>query len=506
MLFPLSPSALSFSRSGRDSCSLAGQDRNRSDRFAVLRCSWPLSAPLRKAPLAEHLLLDYKENVQRIHPAMSRCHQMRGDDHAQFAFALPIHFRRTRGEPFMTHKKAGINQSLGDRCSAIAYRWARTTFGTRGESSADYQDSFAGVLRVEGTPLAISSDGIGTKVEIAERVGRYDTLGFDLLAMVADDLAAIGADPIAVSNILDADRLDETIIDELMSGLARAATESRVVVTGGEIAQLADRVSGYGDGMHFNWAATAIGVVCEVANCEAIGVVCEVADCGASGIVREVADRGDPGVGQQSTGCRATGSAAHAAPGDWRARLSDNDAIIALASDGFRSNGFTLARQILGTLHGPDWHRATTESGRTWGDALLVPSRIYAPGIIALIKDGVPLHGAVHVTGGGVPGNLARLLRGTGYGARLDTLWEPHAEMMELVRLGDIPFPTAYDQWNMGNGMLLVVPRESLEAAVRKLTSAGYRARHAGCVDSTPSVRLDGSGWGAGHLTFEVSR
>jgi len=360
----------------------------------------------------------------------------------------------------MSDRTRGVDQDLGDRCSAIAYGWAKSTFGARGPDAAAYDGASAHVVRIHGNLLAISSDGVGTKVEIAERVGRYDTLGYDLLAMVVDDLAAIGAEPVAVSNILDVDRLEESTVDALMSGLARAAIESRVVISGGEIAQLGDRISGYGAGMHFNWAATGIGLL--------------------------------PGCDD------ATG-------GGWRDRLSAGDRVIALASDGFRSNGFTLARQILESVHGGDWHNAATRSGRRWGEALLVPSRLYAHGVVALIERGIiRLHGAVHVTGGGVPGNLARLLTGTGLGADLEALWLPHDEMLELVELGGVDPRRAFDQWNMGNGMLLVLAEDDADRAVEQLERAGYQARLAGGIDTSERIAIDATPCGLGHLSFAL--
>jgi len=340
-----------------------------------------------------------------------------------------------------------------DRCSAIARRWAATTWPDPSLEGA-LPGGFAHAVSVSGGTVAITSDGIGTKVEVAERMERHDTVGFDLVAMVVDDLAAAGVRPRAITDILDVDRLDESIVDRLMRGLAAAARAAGVVVAGGEIAELGGRITGYGNGMHFNWCATAVG----------------------EGSLR--------------------------AAGSDRAPCS-GDVVIALASDGLRSNGYTLARSILQSRFGDAWHRARTASGRLWGDALLVPSRIYAPTLIALAEAGVPLLACAHVTGGGLPRNLPRILGGSGLCVDLDNLTPPLPEMRALVELGGIAPSEAYEQWNMGTGFVLIVPREAATAALGIAGERGVRPRIAGTLSTGTGIRIDAWAWGMGEITFE---
>ncbi|MDD5263293.1 MAG: AIR synthase-related protein [Candidatus Bipolaricaulis sp.] len=351
----------------------------------------------------------------------------------------------------------GVDQVGVDRCSAIAYAHAQSTFDAlRGRSGLRIEgdeESFANVVRIGDVRVAVTSDGIGTKLEIAERVGRFDTLGLDLLAMVLDDLAAIGAEPVAVSNIIDADRLDEATIDAMMSGLARAARECGVAVTGGEIAALGRRVGGWGDGPHVNWCATAIGVIPGE----------RPALCGH-----------DLGVG---------------------------DEIVALRSAGLRSNGFTLARKVLERAFGDAWHTALHE-GTPWGDLLLTPSLIYAPSVMSALAAGVPIRGVAHITGGGIPGNLPRVLRATGLGARLDALWPPHDWVLRLVELGGLSAREAYGEWNMGNGMLAVVPAGRGEELVRALAAHGRNARVAGRIVPLGGITIDAHAWDLGTIRF----
>ncbi len=351
----------------------------------------------------------------------------------------------------------GVDQMGVDRCSAIAYAYAQSTFGAlRGRSGLRIEgdeESFANVVRIGDARVAMTSDGIGTKLEVAERVGRFDTLGFDLLAMVLDDLVAIGAEPVAVSNIIDADRLDEATIDAMMSGLASAARECGVAVMGGEIAALGRRVGGWGDGPHVNWCATAIGVI----------------------------------SGERPALCGKD--------------LEAGDEIVALRSAGLRSNGFTLARTILEQALGDAWHVAHYE-GTSWGDLLLTPSLIYAPSVVSALASGVPIRGVAHITGGGIPGNLPRVLRATGVGAELDDLWPPHDWVLRLVELGNLSACAAYAQWNMGNGMLAVVPAGHGKALVQAFETRGRSARIAGRVVSEGGITIDARAWGLGTAWF----
>jgi phosphoribosylformylglycinamidine cyclo-ligase len=304
--------------------------------------------------------------------------------------------------------------------------------------------------------VAISSDGIGTKAELAERTGAYDSLGFDLVAMVVDDLAAVGCEPVALSNVLDVDRPDPAVVDRLMSGLHDAATQARVVVTGGEIAELGGRVSGFGNGMRFNWSATGLGVFAD----------------GTS-------------------------------PIDGRSIEAD-DAVLSLRSGGFRCNGFTRIRGVLSDAYGEAWHEERRSDGTPWGTALLTPSLIYAPALRQIAEAGIRPTGVAHITGGGIPGNLARVLRACGLGANLEDLFAPHPMMCEVQDLGSIDDAEVYRRWNMGNGMLLVVRPGDVDTTLQSIAAAGYEAKRVGEIVREPAISLRPWGPGASRLEFPV--
>lgn len=346
---------------------------------------------------------------------------------------------------------SGVDVDRNAACSRIAWSRAAATHASRrgqdGEVLPALAASFSTALRIGGESIAVTSDGVGTKVEVAERVGRWDTLGFDLVAMVADDLVCNGAEPIGLTNVLDVDRLDEAIVDALLAGLARAALEARVAILGGEIAELGGRVGGHGERMRANWCATAIGTF----------------------------------------GGRT--------PIDGRA-VRAGDVVLALGEEGLRSNGFSFARRTLEAAYGPEWHTADFE-GRTWGDLLLTPSRIYGPAIVDALRAGHPMSGLAHVTGGGIPHKLGRVLRATGRGARLHALFEPPAFVRELARLAGAAPEVLFKQWNLGQGMLVVTEARAADGLATFLESAGHRVQQAGVVTDSPTLDLRASGWAA---------
>ncbi|MBN1425526.1 phosphoribosylformylglycinamidine cyclo-ligase [Candidatus Fermentibacteria bacterium] len=358
----------------------------------------------------------------------------------------------------MTEIPSGTDIDLGNMCSRIAYDHAVRTFAHRagkpGVVWSGLDGSFSNILRFGDTRIGISSDGIGTKVEVAERVGSYRTLGFDLMAMVVDDLVSNGIRPTTLSNILDVDHLDPQVVDELMSGLCEAAAAAGVTVSGGEIAELGSRVVGWGHKMHFNWCATGIGYL-----------------------------------------------PADTEPVDG-SRVRVGDAVIALKSRGFRSNGFSRIRSIMEGVFGASWHTSWFDESQTWGEVLLTPSFIYAPCVAALLDEGHAVVGIAHVTGGGIPDNLARPLRAGTFGARLTEPYPPLPVMRKLQELGEVPEPEAYRLWNMGNGMLLIVGAGHSHATVERIRAAGYDARIAGTVIPEPVISLETGGLWPQTLTW----
>jgi len=351
----------------------------------------------------------------------------------------------------MKSKTSGLDIDLGNRCSANAYGWAKKTFSNRlskpGEILMDEDGAFSNLLKFGGNRIGISSDGIGTKIELAERTGIYKTLGFDLMAMVTDDLAANGLEATNISNILDVDQLDYEIIDSLMEGLNEAASVANVSISGGEIAELGSRIGGFGDKMHFNWGATAIGML---------------------PIELENAIDGK--------------------------KIKTGDIVISLKSNGLRSNGFSLVRQIMQDNFGDNWHKEKYNSFHTWGQMLIKPSRIYCSLIAELISIKAEIHGMAHITGGGIIDNLSRILKVESKGAKLDHLFEPQDFVLKLQKLGKVEEERTYRLWNMGNAFLMIVAETDVDRIMKYIIQNGWMARIAGKIIDQPLIQLKTEG------------
>jgi len=321
------------------------------------------------------------------------------------------------------YKKAGVDIKMGDGASKIAYSFARSTFVSRknmiGEPITD-EGSFAGLLDMGDFYIVQCDDGVGTKMEVAERIGKFDTIGYDLLAMVADDAICLGAETISISNTLDTNKVDPNIIHDLMKGLAAACIEQKVVIPGGEIAEVGKSVNSH------IWNATALGVLEK----EKIITGIEI----------------EPG-----------------------------DKIIALQEKGFRSNGFSLVRYILEKEFDENVYNKPSPFGKSWGEMVLKPSTIFSSALLELFgrfgeERKFNIKGIAHITGGGIPGNFNRILKQTGLGADFNDLFSPAVMVKEIQRIGNVSEAEAYKTWNMGNGMMIVVDNEDADAVVNALS------------------------------------
>ncbi len=306
-----------------------------------------------------------------------------------------------------TYKQAGVDIAMGDKCSKIAYDAAKATFDVRkgmiGKPVMP-EGGFAGALDFGDFYLVQNCDGVGTKIAVAEQIQKFDALGYDLLAMVADDAVCIGAETVAITNTIDTNKVSDKVVKGLMKGLMKACKEQKVVIPGGEIAELSDTMNGN------SWNATALGIV----------------------------EKKKYIMGKN---------------------IKPGDKIIGLRSRGFRSNGFTLVRYVFEKVLGKNWAGKSFSGKKTWGEAVLTPSLIYSDALLELLgrygeKRTCSVKALAHVTGGGVPGNISRV---TGkYGAVLDNLFGPHKMMLELQKIGKVSDKEAYKAWNMGTGMIII--------------------------------------------------
>jgi phosphoribosylformylglycinamidine cyclo-ligase len=282
-------------------------------------------------------------------------------------------------------------------------------------------------------------------------MNKYDTLGYDLLAMVCDDAICLGAETISITNTLDTNKVDPIVVEQLMQGLSKACLEQKIVIPGGEIAEV-------GKSVNSNvWNATAVGIVAKdrVINGENIQV---------------------------------------------------GDKIIALYEPGFRANGFTLVRYILENKFGKDVYNQASPFGKSWGEVLLTPSTIYSSAILDLVgrfgeARKFNIKGIAHITGGGIPGNLNRILKHSGLGANIDNLFAPSAMVKEIQKIGEVAEEEAYKTWNMGNGMMLVVDPDEAEGVLSRLKIS---AQIVGEIIDRKDIIINSCGNNPKQMIFEI--
>lgn len=347
-----------------------------------------------------------------------------------------------------TYKKSGVDIDAGDKASARAYKAALSTHVSRKGlfgSPLKLEGGFTGALDCGDFLLVQNDDGTGSKSLVAEQTGDFSTLGYDLLAMVADDAVCVGAEVLTMTNTIDIHEVDEKIIGPMMDGLAEACREQSIAIMGGEIAELKDQVK------NMTWNASALGI-----------------------------------VEKQKF---ITGM--HVRPGD---------KIVALQSRGFRSNGFSLVRYILKKAYGEHWHRKKFNEAHTWGQITLTPSRIYHACVLDMIgryKRGEPRvrpKAIVHNTGGGLPGNLRRVVDKLDRGALIDHPFPAHPAMLALQKLGNVGDDEAYRTWNMGIGMMLIVDESEVREVIETARKHNIPAQIIGEVTPNPGITIVSQG------------
>ena len=286
---------------------------------------------------------------------------------------------------------------------------------------------FAGLFEIgEGRYIAAATDGVGTKLEVARLAGRLDTVGIDLVAMCADDVVCTGAEPLFFLDYLAVGRVEPQRVAAIVGGVAEGCRRAGCALLGGETAEH----PGVMAEDQFDLAGFCVGVVTE-----------------------------DQRIGPE--------------------RVRDGDVLIGLSSTGLHANGFSLVRSILLQRYGLD--EVVSPLERPLADEFLEPTAIYAPLVVALTRDGM-ISAAAHVTGGGVVENLPRALP-KGVTADVDwTAW-PLPPVFDLVaREGEISEDDMRSTFNLGIGMILIVPVEQADAVVARATSLGHPAYRIGVV------------------------
>jgi phosphoribosylformylglycinamidine cyclo-ligase len=338
-----------------------------------------------------------------------------------------------------TDASAGVDVEAGDK--AVELKKASVRRSTRPEVLGGL-GGFSGmfdagaIARMTRPVLATSTDGVGTKVAIAQALDRHDTIGFDLVGMVVDDIVVCGAEPLFMTDYIATGKVVPERVAAIVSGIAAACVQARVALVGGETAEHPGLLAPD----EYDVAGAATGVV-EYA--EVLG-----------------ADR---------------------------VRLGD--VVLALASSGLHSNGYSLVRKVFRDA-GWQLDRHVEEFGQTLGEELLTPTRVYSADPLDLFAE-VEVHALSHVTGGGLAANLARVLPASVH-ARLDRAsWTPPAVFDTVGRLGDVPRADLERTLNMGIGFVAMLPADRADDATRFLAGRGIDAWVVGEVHGAEDAPVD---------------
>ena len=342
------------------------------------------------------------------------------------------------------YARAGVDTGeAGEGVGALVAALARIDTG-RPSRSLVPPGHYASVLALdELTGIAICTDGVGTKLIVAEQAARFDTVGIDCVAMNVNDLVCVGAEPIAMVDYVAVEVADRDLLAALGEGLREGASQAAVEIPGGELAQVPEMLKGHPSPRGIDLVGTAIGVVQR--------------------------DR------------ILTGE-----------RIAPGDAVIGVPSSGLHSNGYSLARRAILEQGGLSLDERPAELGRSVADELLEPTVIYVRAAMELLRSELRVHGLAHITGDGLL-NLLRLNPGVGF--HVDAPLEPQPIFGLIQRCGEVSDAEMWEVFNMGTGLCCVVDGGDAAAATELLGARHPGARVIGEVtDGAGVVRLPGVG------------
>ena len=331
----------------------------------------------------------------------------------------------------MDYRTAGVDVAAG---RAFVERIRSSVDATRRPEVVGGLGGFGGFCRLPAglkEPLLVAgSDGVGTKLELAQAHGHHHEVGIDLVAMCVNDVITSGAEPLFFLDYIATGKLSPEAMAEVVEGIADGCLQSGCALLGGETAEMPGF---YGPG-RYDLAGFCVAVV------EAAEVI--------------------------------DGSSVVA-----------GDHIVAVASSGAHSNGFSLVRRILED-QAVDASTRLPGSDASLIEALLAPTRLYGALVKALKQAAIPLHGMAHITGGGLPENLPRCIPADLHGVIDPVSWSRPALFRWLQAAGDVPEADLWNTFNLGVGYCLVVPPEAVDATLASCTQAGYDAWLMGAVAS----------------------
>jgi phosphoribosylformylglycinamidine cyclo-ligase len=332
------------------------------------------------------------------------------------------------------YAQAGVNIAAGDAAArAYAPHAARTWRPEVLTVLGGFSGGFAVPLDRYPQPVLVSgTDGVGTKLKLAFALNRHETVGIDCVAMCANDVLVMGAEPLFFLDYFATGKLDPQVAEQVVHGVADGCLQAGCALIGGETAEMPGM---YPEG-EYDLAGFAVGIV----NRDKLL--------------------------------------------DYTA-IAAGDAVIGLASSGVHSNGFSLVRKLLAdagrSLDEPFAVHGSIGASATLGETLLTPTRIYVKPVLALLRE-FPMHGMAHITGGGLTNNVPRMLSQRWDAELLLGSWPVPPIFAFLAGLGKLSDDDLFQTFNMGVGFVLVVPAETAEAVLARAAELGERAYHIGTI------------------------
>ncbi|MDD3408628.1 MULTISPECIES: phosphoribosylformylglycinamidine cyclo-ligase [unclassified Methanobrevibacter] len=328
----------------------------------------------------------------------------------------------------VTYSESGVNIDLeAETVKALASKLKPTL-----ELRDIITDSghFAALVRLGDKAIAMSTDGVGSKILVAKMMNKYDTVGIDCIAMVVNDILCVGAEPIALVDYLAVENPDPETASEIAEGLVKGAEESNISIIGGETASLPKIIK------DFDLAGTGIGFV----------------------DTDKIISGKDIEIG---------------------------DTLIGLKSSGIHSNGLSLARKAIFEDAELKVDDKIPNTNKTVGEELLTPTKLYVKPIVNLFKKDFNIHGLAHITGGGFT-NLQRLKKGIGF--EINNLPEPQ-EIFKLIYEQNVPLKEMYKVFNMGIGFVIIAKEEEADKIIEEV-SKDVEAYKIGKVISEDKIKI----------------
>lgn len=321
---------------------------------------------------------------------------------------------QTKSKKALSYTDAGVDSTEKGLRSLL--KWVKKTITLSDNSVGLDFGYFASILDIgNNLGLAVSTDGVGTKIIVAQLMDKYDTIGIDCIAMNVNDVLCVGAKPISMVDYIAVQSTDARLLEEIGKGLYEGAKIARISIPAGEIAQIREMLKSEREGFGFDLVGTAIGIV---------------------PMDRVI-------IGQD---------------------ISEGDILMGLRSNGIHSNGLTLARKVFFEKGKYEVNTYIDELGKTAGQELLEPTHIYVPEIMEMLNSEVKIKALIHITGDGFL-NLNRVK--ADYGYVINNLPEPHPIFKLIQHIGEISDEEMFRVYNMGIGFCIVIPESEVERVFR---------------------------------------